>query len=74
VFPVRDELYVCVPYGSHSKQRLFPQTSSTGWAAYWRRNLFPVRYELNYLNRNHWVSGLDIKDIVSESGSVFGFG
>jgi hypothetical protein len=22
----------CVPYGSHSKQRLFPQTALTGWA------------------------------------------
>jgi hypothetical protein len=27
VFPVRYGLYLCVPYGSHSKQRLFPQTA-----------------------------------------------
>jgi hypothetical protein len=23
---------ICVPYGSHNKQRLFPQTALTGWA------------------------------------------
>jgi hypothetical protein len=26
------KVYVCVPYGSHNKQRLFPQTALTGWA------------------------------------------
>jgi hypothetical protein len=31
VSPVRYGLYLCVPYGSHSKQRLFPQTALTGW-------------------------------------------
>jgi hypothetical protein len=25
-------VYLCVPYGSHNKQRLFPQTPLTGWA------------------------------------------
>jgi hypothetical protein len=30
--PVRYGLYLCVPYGSHSKQRLFHQTALTGWA------------------------------------------
>jgi hypothetical protein len=25
-------VYLCVPYGSHNKQRLFPQTTLTGWA------------------------------------------
>jgi hypothetical protein len=25
-------VYLCVPYGSHNKQRLFPQTALTGWA------------------------------------------
>jgi hypothetical protein len=25
-------VYLCVPYGSHKKQRLFPQTALTGWA------------------------------------------
>jgi hypothetical protein len=25
-------MYLCVPYGSHNKQRLFPQTALTGWA------------------------------------------
>jgi hypothetical protein len=25
-------VYLCVPYGSHNKQRLFPQTVLTGWA------------------------------------------
>jgi hypothetical protein len=24
-------VYLCVPYGSRSKQRLFPQTAFTGW-------------------------------------------
>jgi hypothetical protein len=57
VFPVRYELslyiyiyiyiYLRVPYGSHNKQRLFPQTALTGWTLYRRRNVFPVRYELN---------------------------
>jgi hypothetical protein len=23
--------YLCVPYGSHNKQQLFPQTALTGW-------------------------------------------
>jgi hypothetical protein len=43
VFPVRYELnlyilhsahtvYLCVPYDSHNKQRLFPETALTGWA------------------------------------------
>jgi hypothetical protein len=39
VFPVRYGLptvYLCVPYGSHSKQRLFPHTVLTGWALYFR--------------------------------------
>jgi hypothetical protein len=40
-------LHFCVPYGSHNKQRLFPQTAVTGWALLSRRNVFPVRYELN---------------------------
>jgi hypothetical protein len=25
-------VYLCVPYGSHNKQRLFPQSALTGWA------------------------------------------
>jgi hypothetical protein len=25
-------VYLCVPYGSHNKQRLFPHTALTGWA------------------------------------------
>jgi hypothetical protein len=24
-------VYLCVPFGSHSKQGLFPQTAITGW-------------------------------------------
>jgi hypothetical protein len=47
VFPVRYGLYLCVPYGSPNKQRLFPQTALTGWALYRRHNVFPVRYGLN---------------------------
>jgi hypothetical protein len=37
-----------VPYGSHNKQRLFPQTVLTGWWLLWRRSVFPVRCELLY--------------------------
>jgi hypothetical protein len=35
VFPLRYEINIydlCVPYGSHNKQLLFPQTTLTGWA------------------------------------------
>jgi hypothetical protein len=32
VFPVGYEHYLCVPYGSHNKQRLFPHAALTGWA------------------------------------------
>jgi hypothetical protein len=46
VCPVRYELYLCVPYGSHINQRLFPQTALTGWALWRRRNMYPVRYGL----------------------------
>jgi hypothetical protein len=46
VFLVKYELYLCVPYGSHIKQWLFPQTALTGWALERRCNVFPVRYEL----------------------------
>jgi hypothetical protein len=44
VSPVRYGLYLYVPYGSHSKQRLFPHTALTGWALYRRRNVLSVRY------------------------------
>jgi hypothetical protein len=40
-------MYLCVPYGSHSEQRLFCTTALTDWALWRRRNMFPVRYELN---------------------------
>jgi hypothetical protein len=40
-------VYLCVPYGSHNKERLFPSTTLTGWALQWRRNVFPVRYGLD---------------------------
>jgi hypothetical protein len=32
VFTVRYGLHLCVPYGSHSNQRLFTQTALTSWA------------------------------------------
>jgi hypothetical protein len=49
VFAMRYELYLCVPYGSHSKQRLFPQSALTGLClSVLGRNLFPVRYELHF--------------------------
>jgi hypothetical protein len=41
-------MYLCVPYGSHSKQRLFPHTALTGWALQRTRDVFPVRYEVDY--------------------------
>jgi hypothetical protein len=34
-------------YGSHNKQRVFPETALTGWSLC-RRNVFPVRYEPNF--------------------------
>jgi hypothetical protein len=52
MFPVRYGLptvYLCVPYGSHSKQRLFPHTALTGWALLRRRDVFPMRCELSFL-------------------------
>jgi hypothetical protein len=39
--------YLCV---SHNKQRQFPQTALTSWALQRRRNMFPVRYELNIIH------------------------
>jgi hypothetical protein len=47
MFPLRYGLYLCVPCGSHNKQRLFPQTELTDCALERRRNVFPVRYKLN---------------------------
>jgi hypothetical protein len=40
-------LHLRVPYESHNKQLLFPQTALAGWALKRRFNGFPVRYELN---------------------------
>jgi hypothetical protein len=42
-------VYLCVPCGSHNKQRLFPWTALTGWALLWRRNVVPMRYGLNII-------------------------
>jgi hypothetical protein len=58
-----DSVYLCVPYGSHNKQRLFPQTALTGWALRRRRNVFPVRYELkSYISfeQNSVFKGLSV--------------
>jgi hypothetical protein len=46
VSPVRYGLYLCVPYGSHSKQRLFLHTALTALALYWFSHASPVRYGL----------------------------
>jgi hypothetical protein len=65
VFPVRYELYLCVPYGSHSKQR--DPTLSEGLAGYaWepsKQNLFLTPELLGSashcpppLNSNHSLS------------------
>jgi hypothetical protein len=49
-------LHLRVPYESHNKQRLFPQTALAGWSLYRRFNGFPVRYELNsYIFGTHLV-------------------
>jgi hypothetical protein len=41
-------VYLCVLYGSRNKQRLFPQTTLTGWwSLLCRQNVCPVRYRLN---------------------------
>jgi hypothetical protein len=42
-------VYLCIPYDSHNKQRLSPQTALTGWALQRKRNVFPVRYEMNFV-------------------------
>jgi hypothetical protein len=34
------ECNLCLPYGSHNKQRLFPQTALTDWALLRRNNVF----------------------------------
>jgi hypothetical protein len=40
---------VCIPYDSHNKQWLFPQTALTDWSLSWRcRVVFPVRYRLHF--------------------------
>jgi hypothetical protein len=44
--PVRYGLSLCVPYVSHSKQRLFHHTGLTCWALQRRGNVSPVRYGL----------------------------
>jgi hypothetical protein len=38
-------IYICVSYGSHNKQRLFPWTTLTDWSL--RKHVFSVRYGLN---------------------------
>jgi hypothetical protein len=48
-------VYLCVPYGSHNKQRLFPKTALTGWALLWRRCVFPVRSELDFYILCRWT-------------------
>jgi hypothetical protein len=45
VFPVRygrPTVYLCVPYGSHSKQRLFPHPALYGWGMCWSGVVFRV--------------------------------
>jgi hypothetical protein len=49
VFPVRYGLYLCVPYGSYNKQRLFPPTELTGWIIY-------LQYLLAVSNSGNMVS------------------
>jgi hypothetical protein len=55
---------LCILYGSHNKQRLLeqPQTALTGWSLQQRRNVFPVRYEINLyilFRRNSAIGGLN---------------
>jgi hypothetical protein len=66
VFPVRYELFLCVPYGSHSKQRLFPYTALTGWALQRRRYVFPLRYEL-FKIRTSWYCSSRVFGETSET-------
>jgi hypothetical protein len=43
------EVYLCVPYGSHNKQLLFPKTALTGVSFCNGNELcFIVMYELNF--------------------------
>jgi hypothetical protein len=32
-------MYLCVPYDSHNKQRLFPLTELADWSLLWRRSV-----------------------------------
>jgi hypothetical protein len=48
--PTAHRVYVCVPYGSHNKQRLFPRTSLTDWALYGRSDVFPMKYGNNSIS------------------------
>jgi hypothetical protein len=53
-------VYLCVPYGSHNKQRLFPQTALTGSDCS-GDVIFPVWYGLNcyiLFKRNSIFEGL----------------
>jgi hypothetical protein len=38
---------ICYPYDRHNRQQLFIQTELTRWTLQRRRNVFPVRHELN---------------------------
>jgi hypothetical protein len=54
-------VYLCVLYGSHNKQQLFPQMPLTSWALQRWRSVFPVRYGLDLyikLWRNSVSKGL----------------
>jgi hypothetical protein len=39
---------ICVSWLVLTTNWLFPQTALTGWSLHRRRNMFPVRYELNF--------------------------
>jgi hypothetical protein len=39
-----------VPYDFNNKRRLFSSTAFTGWSLPCRRIVFPVRYELKFIN------------------------
>jgi hypothetical protein len=50
VFPVRYGLYLCVPYGSHNKQLLFPQAELTVTRKQWLHEIDLICFNNNCIN------------------------
>jgi hypothetical protein len=59
-------LRLCVAFGSHSEQRLFPQTALTGWALKRKREVFSVRrYLQNETRFQHVIYMVSVTGVLS---------